>query len=60
MKKNNPTTPIMLREETGTLPKIFARYGETLRGDTSAPLHAAELRMAGGDDERADQAVCPR
>ena len=27
MKKNNPQTPIMLREAAGTLPKIFARYG---------------------------------
>jgi NADH dehydrogenase (ubiquinone) 1 alpha subcomplex subunit 2 len=26
MKKNNPQTPIMLREATGTLPKIYARY----------------------------------
>lgn len=27
MKKNNPSTPIMLREAQGTLPKIYARYG---------------------------------
>ncbi|KAK4084944.1 hypothetical protein Purlil1_9979 [Purpureocillium lilacinum] len=26
MKKNNPNTPIMIREAAGTLPKIFARY----------------------------------
>ncbi|KAK3336666.1 thioredoxin-like protein [Cercophora scortea] len=26
MKKNNPSTPIMLREAAGTLPKIYARY----------------------------------
>ncbi|CAK7229541.1 hypothetical protein SCUCBS95973_007258 [Sporothrix curviconia] len=26
MKKNNPTTPILLREAQGTLPKVFARY----------------------------------
>ncbi|KAI1842590.1 hypothetical protein JX265_012582 [Neoarthrinium moseri] len=26
MKKNNPTTPIMLREAAGTLPKVYARY----------------------------------
>ena len=26
MKKNNPNTPIMLREAAGTVPKIFARY----------------------------------
>lgn len=27
MKKNNPHTPIMLREALGTEPKVFARYG---------------------------------
>ncbi|KAH9883997.1 NADH dehydrogenase, alpha subcomplex, subunit 2 [Xylariomycetidae sp. FL2044] len=26
MKKNNPHTPIMIREASGTLPKIYARY----------------------------------
>ncbi|KAI1261484.1 NADH dehydrogenase, alpha subcomplex, subunit 2 [Xylariaceae sp. FL1019] len=26
MKKNNPHTPILLREAAGTLPKIYARY----------------------------------
>ncbi|KAL2210241.1 NADH dehydrogenase, alpha subcomplex, subunit 2 [Sarocladium strictum] len=26
MKKNNPQTPIMIREAAGTLPKIYARY----------------------------------
>lgn len=27
MKKNNPHTPIMLREALDTQPRIFARYG---------------------------------
>lgn len=27
MKKNNPYTPIMLREAHGTEPRVFARYG---------------------------------
>ena len=27
MKKNNPQTPILIREAQGTLPKVFARYG---------------------------------
>lgn len=27
MKKNNPHTPIMLREAMGIEPRIFARYG---------------------------------
>ncbi|KAH8597755.1 thioredoxin-like protein [Bisporella sp. PMI_857] len=26
MKKNNPQTPILLREAAGTLPRVFARY----------------------------------
>ncbi|WQF89461.1 Putative ribosomal protein/NADH dehydrogenase [Colletotrichum destructivum] len=26
MKKNNPQTPILLREAAGTLPKVYARY----------------------------------
>lgn len=27
MKKNNPHTPIMLREAQGTEPRVFARFG---------------------------------
>ncbi|KAI1635516.1 thioredoxin-like protein [Biscogniauxia mediterranea] len=26
MKKNNPDTPILIREATGILPKVYARY----------------------------------
>ncbi|KAI9768970.1 MAG: hypothetical protein M1840_004566 [Geoglossum simile] len=26
MKKNNPHTPIMIREASGTSPRVFARY----------------------------------
>lgn len=26
MKQHNPSTPIMLREAAGTLPKVYARY----------------------------------
>lgn len=28
MKKNNPHTPIMLRDAAGTQPRVYARYGE--------------------------------
>jgi NADH dehydrogenase (ubiquinone) 1 alpha subcomplex subunit 2 len=28
MKKNNPNTPIMLREAAGTQPRVYARYGK--------------------------------
>jgi len=27
MKKNNPVTPILLRDAQGTLPKVYARFG---------------------------------
>ena len=30
MKKNNPDTPILIREAQGTLPKIYARYGSSI------------------------------
>lgn len=36
MKKNNPNTPILLRDAQGTLPKIYARYD--LGRETSKPL----------------------
>ena len=28
MKKNNPFTPILIREAQGVEPKVWARYGE--------------------------------
>jgi NADH dehydrogenase (ubiquinone) 1 alpha subcomplex subunit 2 len=37
MKKNNPQTPIMLREAAGTLPKVYARYGAYLIARTRYP-----------------------
>ena len=30
MKKNNPFTPILIREASGTLPKVYARYGPSI------------------------------
>lgn len=30
MKKNNPHTPIMLREAAGTQPRVYARYGQSM------------------------------
>ncbi|KAL4794381.1 thioredoxin-like protein [Aspergillus venezuelensis] len=27
MKKHNPHTPILIREASGTLPRVYARYG---------------------------------
>jgi hypothetical protein len=30
MKKHNPHTPIMLREASGTEPKVYARFGASI------------------------------
>ena len=55
MKKNNPHTPIMLREARGTEPRVFARYGfgkekqEALSGRFLSPLHACCSRDRSGD-----------
>jgi NADH dehydrogenase (ubiquinone) 1 alpha subcomplex subunit 2 len=46
MKKNNPSTPIMLREAAGTVPKIYARYGRSClpnAKECSVLIHAAEF-----------------
>ena len=36
MKKNNPYVPILIREASGTEPRVFARYGEL--GFVSMPI----------------------
>lgn len=57
MKKNNPTTPILIREAAGTLPKIYARYGTTsppkhpnrtppLPSQVTTPVGGAERQVA--------------
>lgn len=40
MKKNNPHTPIMLREALGVEPKVFARYGRPI-----TPLGSEQRRL---------------
>lgn len=40
MKKNNPHTPILLREALGTEPRVYARYG---LGFWSSHCDTAEL-----------------
>lgn len=44
MKKNNPHTPIMIREALGIEPKVFARYGmwETLMEKAFDPDGSAQ------------------
>lgn len=45
MKKHNPSIPIMLREATGTLPRVYARYefgqekSQSLEGTPLLPPH---------------------
>lgn len=46
MKKNNPHTPIMLREAMGTEPRVFARYGR---------LRVCENRVKGDLADAADR-----
>lgn len=41
MKKNNPHVPIMIREGTGVLPRIYARYGEAELRPRYADIRAA-------------------
>lgn len=51
MKKNNPHTPILLRDASGTLPKVFARYelgretSKSLEGK-NAPIRPCGLKEA--------------
>lgn len=40
MKRNNPQTPIMLREAAGTLPKVYARYGPSVPAAAPATIRA--------------------
>ena len=47
MKKNNPHTPIMLREAAGTQPRVYARYGQSSipRGDGFETMEAIQGRI---------------
>ncbi|KAK3901186.1 thioredoxin-like protein [Staphylotrichum tortipilum] len=51
MKKNNPSTPIMLREAQGTLPKVYARYAfgqeksESLEGLTDKQIEETVTKL---------------
>ncbi|KAI1655859.1 NADH dehydrogenase, alpha subcomplex, subunit 2 [Daldinia decipiens] len=50
MKKNNPFTPILIREASGTLPKVYARYefgkekSQSLEGTTWTHVDVREVR----------------
>ncbi|KAF4509960.1 hypothetical protein G6O67_001892 [Ophiocordyceps sinensis] len=48
MKKNNPDTPIMMREAAGTLPRIYARYDFGLEKQQS---------LEGLSDKQVEEAV---
>ncbi|KAI0838161.1 NADH dehydrogenase, alpha subcomplex, subunit 2 [Hypoxylon sp. FL0890] len=51
MKKNNPYTPILLREASGTLPKVYARYefgkekSKSLEGLTDKQIEDAVAQL---------------
>lgn len=63
MKKNNPHTPIMVREAAGVEPKVYARYGapslvaeveailtcilRVWQGEVGAALRHVRFRLAG-------------
>ncbi|KAI1398847.1 NADH dehydrogenase, alpha subcomplex, subunit 2 [Hypoxylon fuscum] len=55
MKKNNPFTPIMLREASGTLPKVYARYdfgketSKSLEGLTDKQIEEAVTQLVKSD-----------
>ncbi|KAK6208084.1 hypothetical protein LQW54_007130 [Pestalotiopsis sp. IQ-011] len=55
MKKNNPATPILLREAAGTLPKVYARYGfgkeqsQSLEGLTDKQIEEAVTTLVKND-----------
>ncbi|KAL4960059.1 L51/S25/CI-B8 domain-containing protein [Aspergillus stella-maris] len=51
MKKHNPHTPILIREASGTLPRVYARYGlgkekmEGLSGLSDAQIEEKVTQM---------------
>ncbi|KAI0111019.1 NADH-ubiquinone oxidoreductase subunit [Hypoxylon sp. EC38] len=56
MKKNNPFTPILLREASGTLPKVYARYefgkekSKSLEGLTDKQIEEAVTQLVKSED----------
>ncbi|KAI1140645.1 NADH dehydrogenase, alpha subcomplex, subunit 2 [Hypoxylon sp. FL0543] len=56
MKKNNPYTPILLREASGTLPKVYARYefgkekSKSLDGLTDKQIEDAVAQLVKSED----------
>ena len=68
MKKNNPYTPIMIREASGTEPRVYARYEfgrekmEDLRGiyhtvRCFGPLEMLMFNVTGLDDKAIEDRV---
>ncbi|KAI0384383.1 NADH dehydrogenase, alpha subcomplex, subunit 2 [Hypomontagnella monticulosa] len=55
MKKNNPYTPILLREASGTLPKVYARYefgkekSQSLEGLTDKQIEETVTQLVKAD-----------
>ncbi|KAF7538638.1 hypothetical protein G7054_g2818 [Neopestalotiopsis clavispora] len=58
MKKNNPSTPILLREAAGTLPKVYARYAQhTLTIDDTGFGKEKSQSLEGLTDKQIEEAV---
>lgn len=59
MKKNNPDTPILLREAAGTLPRVYARYelgrekSQSLEGLTDKQIEDTVSSLVGSDNATA-------
>ena len=49
MKKNNPNTPILIREATGVAPKVWARYG--MVDERATMMIAADMSTALGKEK---------
>ncbi|KAI1196289.1 NADH dehydrogenase, alpha subcomplex, subunit 2 [Nemania serpens] len=55
MKKNNPHTPILMREAAGTTPKVYARYefgkekSQTLEGLSDKEIEDAVTALVKAD-----------
>jgi len=54
MKKNNPHTPIMLREALGFEPRVFARYG-TLEKNMSCGGNMTDMGLTELGKEKQEQ-----
>ena len=60
MKKNNPHTPIMLREALGTEPRVFARYGKSILRESSGDMRLTFGAEYGNEKQESLNGRCIR